>query len=114
MSLNRQTTEQVAQLARLQFDDASLDTLTSELSAIVDFVEQLAEVNTDGVEPLANVAGLHSVTRPDVVGDMLSNEQVLANAPQNNDGSFLVPKAVGANHDDSQPTPRRPCWQQYC
>ena len=81
MSLDRRTTEQVARLARLQFDDESLDTLTSELSAIVDFVEQLQQVDTTGVEPLANVAGLSSVTRPDQVGEMLSHDQVLLNAP---------------------------------
>jgi aspartyl/glutamyl-tRNA(Asn/Gln) amidotransferase C subunit len=57
-------------------------------------VQQLQSVDTTGIEPIANVAGLVNITRPDVAGKMLAQRQVLANAPAKNDVAILVPKAV--------------------
>jgi aspartyl-tRNA(Asn)/glutamyl-tRNA(Gln) amidotransferase subunit C len=68
--------------------------MAGELEAIVGYVQQLQSVDTTGIEPIANVAGLVNITRPDVAGKMLAQRQVLANAPAKNDVAILVPKAV--------------------
>lgn len=94
MALTSEEVRHVARLARLALDEAAIARMTAELGQIVGYVEQLAEVDTDGVEPVANVAGLVNVTRADVPGPMLRPEQALANAPQANSSAFLVPKAV--------------------
>ena len=84
----------VARLARLAMDEASVAQMTRELAAIVGYVEQLQGVDTEGIEPLANVSGLEQVVRDDVPGPLLDHAAVLANAPLANDEAFLVPKAV--------------------
>ncbi|MDA3963808.1 MAG: Asp-tRNA(Asn)/Glu-tRNA(Gln) amidotransferase subunit GatC [Planctomycetota bacterium] len=94
MALNEQTVRHVAHLARLDLSDDEVHAMTRELDAIVGYVEQLQEVDTTGVEAVANVAGLVNITRSDEPIEMLSHEQVLRNAPKANGEAFLVPKAV--------------------
>lgn len=94
MSLSHDDVRHVAKLARLALSDDEIGTMADELNAIVGYVEQLSEVDTEGVEPIANVAGLENITRPDEPSDMLSAKEVLGNAPQANEVAFLVPKAV--------------------
>ncbi|MHC5067843.1 MAG: Asp-tRNA(Asn)/Glu-tRNA(Gln) amidotransferase subunit GatC [Planctomycetota bacterium] len=94
MALSEADVRKIAHLSRLALSDDEIHRATAELDAIVGYVEQLREVNTDGVEPVANVAGLVNVTRVDEPGAMLPPKQVLANAPQANEIAFLVPKAV--------------------
>ena len=72
MSISRQDIEKVALLARLQLTDAELATLTSDLVQIVGYVDQLSEVNTDGVEPMAHAVEVANVFRDDVVTPSLS------------------------------------------
>ena len=81
MSISRQDIEKVALLARLQLTDAELATLTSDLVQIVGYVDQLSEVNTDGVEPMAHAVEVANVFRDDVVTPSLSREEALSNAP---------------------------------
>jgi aspartyl-tRNA(Asn)/glutamyl-tRNA(Gln) amidotransferase subunit C len=81
-------------LSSLQLDDGEIERMAIELEAIVTYVQQLQEVDTSGVEPIANVAGLENVMRPDVPAGMLEPAAVLANAPQRTDVAILVPKAV--------------------
>ena len=94
MTLDKAAVAKVAELARLSFADDELEVMTKDLSAIVDFVEQLQAVNTDGVEPISNVAGLVNVTRADKIGHMFSQAEALQNAPDATHEAFLVPKAV--------------------
>ena len=94
MSLSEDDVRHVAKLARLALSDDEVQQMAGELNAIVGYVEQLSEVDTDDVEPIANVAGLENITRPDEAGEMLSTKDVLRNAPQSNEVAFLVPKAV--------------------
>jgi aspartyl-tRNA(Asn)/glutamyl-tRNA(Gln) amidotransferase subunit C len=84
----------LAKLANLGLSDGELRRMATELEAIVGYVQQLQAVDTAGVEPVANVAGLANVTRPDVPGGMLSQRDVLGNAPQKNEVAILVPKVV--------------------
>lgn len=94
MSLDKATVRNIANLARLEVREDELDHLAGELSNIMQFVEQLAEVNTDGVAPMTSVAHLELPRRTDVVSDGNYPDKVLANAPESSDGFFLVPKVV--------------------
>lgn len=95
MSLSRQDVAKVALLSRLALSDAELDSLTGELSKIVDFVSQLAAVDTSAVEPLAHPLDAHNVFRADVVTASLPRADVLRSAPRHDDECFLVPAVLG-------------------
>lgn len=94
MSLDRETVRRVAKLARIKVDDERLDALAPELNTIIGFVEQLDEVNVDGVEPMTSVAKQKLRWRKDVVTDGDQAEQVTANAPESDMNFFAVPKVV--------------------
>ncbi|HEX3134493.1 MAG TPA: Asp-tRNA(Asn)/Glu-tRNA(Gln) amidotransferase subunit GatC [Planctomycetota bacterium] len=94
MSITEQDVRHLCKLSNLAISDAEMQRMAGELEAIVGYVQQLQVVDTTGVEPIANVAGLVNVTRPDVAGQMLDQRQVLSNAPAKNDVAILVPKAV--------------------
>lgn len=88
------TVKKVATLSRLEMDDAELEIVRAKLGNIMKFVEQLEEVNTDNVEPLANVVDIKLRLRDDVVNDGNQQKEVLANAPESVEGFFVVPKIV--------------------
>lgn len=94
MSLDRDTVRTIAYLARLRVADDQLDALAGELSAILDFVEQLNSVDTGGVAPMTSVADLRLPLRADAVTDGNGPAKVLANAPLAIDATFAVPKVV--------------------
>jgi len=86
--------KKVANLARLEISDDRVPALESELGAILSFVEQLSEVNTDGVAPMTSVVAMTQRLRADVVTDGDKAEAVLANAPDRVADFFAVPKVV--------------------
>lgn len=87
--------QKLAQLSALTITDDQVQTMTNELNEILGYVEQLNEVDTDGVEPTYQVNGLENVTRPDEIKDMdVSQEDLLKNAPQQQDGSIKVPRVL--------------------
>lgn len=94
MAISEQDVRHIAKLANLALADAEITRMTRELGAIVGYVEQLGEVDTEGVEPIAQVTGLVNVTRPDEPGPMFTPRDALANAPKADQIAFLVPKAV--------------------
>ena len=94
MSLDKKTVKNIADLARIKVADEDLEHLAGELSAILDWVEQLNGVDTDGVEPLASVVDVTLPLRTDVVGDGDCRDKVLANGPETEDGYYAVPKVV--------------------
>jgi aspartyl-tRNA(Asn)/glutamyl-tRNA(Gln) amidotransferase subunit C len=91
MSLKREDVAKVAFLARLRLEPAELDLFTEQLNSIVDFVAQLQEPNTEGVEPLAHGIEVRNVFRDDERRPALDREAALANAPKRNHEAFLVP-----------------------
>lgn len=93
MSLTLDQVRKVATLARLELPEADLVRMQSQLSAILDYVAQLDELNTDGVEPLAHPLPLQNVFRPDEPVPSLSPDEALQNAPKREKGSdyFSVP-----------------------
>ena len=94
MSVDEKTVRHVAKLARIAMSDGETEALVPELNAILGWVEQLAEVDTDGVEPLTAVIDQKLRLRDDVVNDGNVRDKVLANAPDAQHGFFAVPKVI--------------------
>lgn len=94
MSIDRNTVAKVARLARLKVSEEDLDANVEKLANILKFVEQLDEVDTENVAPLASVVDVELQLRPDAVTDGGIADAVLANAPETLEGFFVVPKVV--------------------
>jgi aspartyl-tRNA(Asn)/glutamyl-tRNA(Gln) amidotransferase subunit C len=94
MSVSSQQVRHIAKLARIGMSDAEIEALVPELNNILGWVEQLGEVNTDGVEPLTAVIDQKLRLRDDVVNDGDIRDDVLANAPEAQHGFFAVPKVI--------------------
>lgn len=92
--MDLKTVKKVAALARLEMEDSELAAVQAKLGSIMKFVEQLGEVNTDNVEPLANVVDIKLRLRDDIVNDGGQQQAILANAPEAMEGFFVVPKVV--------------------
>ena len=99
MSLDQETVKKVARLARIRLEDEEIVKLGPQLSNIITFVEQLAKVDTDNVEPLASVVDINLELRDDVINDGGCVDKVLTNAPETTQGYFVVPKVVGGENE---------------
>jgi aspartyl-tRNA(Asn)/glutamyl-tRNA(Gln) amidotransferase subunit C len=94
MSIDAATVKKVARLARIKVEEARLEPLAAELSGILTWIEQLNEVDTEGVAPMASTEAVSLPLREDVVTDGGDAARVLANAPKAKRGFFVVPKVV--------------------
>lgn len=94
MSIDESTAARVAKLARIRVEPAELPALAAEFSAILGFIEQLNEVDVEGVEPMTSVTPMRLRRRADVVDDANMAARVLSNAPDAREGFFAVPKVV--------------------
>jgi aspartyl-tRNA(Asn)/glutamyl-tRNA(Gln) amidotransferase subunit C len=94
VSLDEATVARIARLARIAVPKEELAPLATELSHILKWIEQLNEVDTEGVPPMTSVAAMRLAWREDRVTDGGRPEDILANAPERQDGYFVVPKVV--------------------
>jgi aspartyl-tRNA(Asn)/glutamyl-tRNA(Gln) amidotransferase subunit C len=94
MSVDAATVRRIAHLARIAVAEDEVEHLKGELNAMLAFVEQLSEVNVEGVEPMTSVTPMQMKKRQDVVTDGDDAEAVLKNAPATQDHYFMVPKVV--------------------
>jgi aspartyl-tRNA(Asn)/glutamyl-tRNA(Gln) amidotransferase subunit C len=94
MAIDRETARRVAHLARIEVAEGDLDGVARELSAILSFMDELATVDVEGVEPMTAVTPMRPRWREDVVDDGGYRDKILANAPESRDGFFAVPKVV--------------------
>ncbi|MEX0969654.1 MAG: Asp-tRNA(Asn)/Glu-tRNA(Gln) amidotransferase subunit GatC [Paracoccaceae bacterium] len=94
MSIDEKTARRVAHLARIEVSEAQLAPLAAELSGILNFMEQLNEVDIKGVEPMTSVTPMALKRRADAVNDGEMRDDILANAPDAREGFFAVPKVV--------------------
>lgn len=94
MEINDKLVSYVAELAHLKLDDDQRAQAAADLSRMIGYVDQLAELDTDGVEPMSHVFPLVNVFREDEVKPSMARELILQNAPKQKDGCFLVPKTV--------------------
>lgn len=94
MSVDHATVRRIAHLARIAVADDEVEHVRGELNAILAFVEQLSEVDVDGVEPMTSVTPMTMKKRADVINDGEIAELVVKNAPAREDHFFLVPKVI--------------------
>jgi aspartyl-tRNA(Asn)/glutamyl-tRNA(Gln) amidotransferase subunit C len=94
MAIDADTVRKAARLARIRVEEAALQPLAQELSGILDWIEQLNEVDTDGVEPMTSCVAIKLPMREDVVTDGNKRAAILANAPKAEKGFFVVPKVI--------------------
>jgi len=94
MSVDATTVRRIAHLARIAVTDAEVPHLQGELNAMLAFVEQLSEVNIEGVEPMTSVTPMEMKKRADIVNDGDIADDIVKNAPATEDHFFLVPKVV--------------------
>jgi len=94
MAVDAATTRRIAHLARIAVKDEEVAHLQGEINAVLAFVEQLAEVDVEGVEPMTSVTPMQMKMRQDVVNDGGIADAIVANAPATEDHFFLVPKVV--------------------
>jgi aspartyl-tRNA(Asn)/glutamyl-tRNA(Gln) amidotransferase subunit C len=94
MALDKAAVAHIAALARIRLSEAELDSLADELSHILTWMEQLNEVDTSGVAPMASVMAAGLPMREDEVTDGGRREEILANAPRTAHGFFVVPKVI--------------------
>lgn len=94
MSIDESTAAKVAKLARIKVEDADLPALAAEFNTILGFIEQLGEVDVEGVEPMVSVTPMRLKRRVDEVTDGNMPDKVMSNAPDAREGFFAVPKVV--------------------
>jgi aspartyl-tRNA(Asn)/glutamyl-tRNA(Gln) amidotransferase subunit C len=94
MSVDAATVRRIAHLARIAVTDEEVPHLQGELNAMLAFVEQLSEVDVEGVEPMTSVTPMEMKKRPDVVTDGEKADDIVRNAPDSQHHFFLVPKVI--------------------
>lgn len=94
MSVTKDDVRKVARLSRIAVPDDKLESLAAELNGIMGWIEQLNEVDVDGVEPLTSVVDASLPMRTDEVTDGSRRDEVLANAPKSDEGFYVVPRSV--------------------
>ncbi len=94
MEINRELLDKIAHLARLEFDEKDADKMMKDMTDIVNWVEKLKEVDTEGIEPLTTMSHEINALREDEVKDHLSHERALRHAPKKDADYFRVPKVL--------------------
>lgn len=94
MKIDRTLLDKIAHLSRLEFDEKDAEKMMRDMTAIVEWVEKLREVNTEGIEPLTTMSYEVNSLREDQVGEHLSHDRALRNAPQSDQDYFRVPKVL--------------------
>ena len=94
MEIDINTLRKIAHLARLEFDEQGAEKMKQDMTQILDWVGKLNEVDTEGVEPLTTMSSEVNIMREDVVGEHLSHEKGLKNAPHKDSDYFRVPKVM--------------------
>ncbi len=94
MSITKEEVIHVAHLARLEFEEVELERFAEQLAEILSYVEKLGELDTSNVEPTYHALNLVNVFREDEVKGSLPTEEALSNAPEKENGFFVVPKVI--------------------
>ena len=94
MTIDKETVDKVAHLARLELAEDETDKMIADMSKILDFMAKLNEINTTGVEPLVYMTDEVNVLREDVIKQAITHEEALQNAPKHDENYFLVAKVI--------------------
>ena len=92
--ISDETIDYVGILAKLELSNEEKEAAKSDMGRMLDYIDKLSELDTDGVEPMSHVFDVNNVLREDVVTNTNGKEDTLKNAPEENDGTFVVPKTV--------------------
>ncbi len=95
MSISRDEVRRIAKLAHLDLSEEEYDLYARQLSSILDYVEQLGRLNTNGIEPTAHIVATSDSLRGDEVRGSIPRDDALANAPESEQGLFKVPRVLG-------------------
>ena len=95
MGITKEDIVYVANLARLEVDEKDIETFAGQLGDVLEYVNTLNRVDTEGIPPTSHAISLTNAFREDVPSGHLDSDEALSNAPEKEDGSFLVPKVVG-------------------
>ena len=95
MKITKDEVLYVADLARLDLDEASIEKFAGQIGNILEYVDKLNEVDTEGIRPTSHAISLTNAFRDDEQRQSLDRERALSNAPDKEDGNFVVPKVVG-------------------
>ena len=94
MSITHADVKKIARLSRIRVEEAEVEHLAGELNGILGWIEQLQEVDVEGVEPMTSAVDVEAPMREDLVTDGEKRDEILANAPKEEDGFFVVPRSV--------------------
>jgi aspartyl-tRNA(Asn)/glutamyl-tRNA(Gln) amidotransferase subunit C len=94
MKISKQEVNHVAQLARLELDPEAVEKMAEQIGTILDYINSLKQVDTEGVPPTSHAIALSNAFREDRLGEHLTPERSLANAPEAEEGAFIVPKVI--------------------
>ena len=94
MKIDKNTINKIAKLSRIKLEEKEADSLIKDLNSILDWVEQLNEVNTEKIEPLSNISLSKLPQREDIAENKNNSKEILSNAPDKLEGYFAVPKVV--------------------
>ena len=94
MSIDKDTVKHISKLARISLDDKKVESLSKNLSSIIDFIEKLNELNTDKIIPLTSIIEASLSSRKDEVNNEKIRDQILKNSPEKNEEFFVVPKVI--------------------
>ena len=94
MSIDKDTVKHIAKLARISLDEKKINSLSKDLSSIMEFIEKLNELNTEKIVPLTSIIDASLRSRKDEVSDGKIRDQILKNSPEKNEEFFVVPKVI--------------------
>lgn len=92
--ISDETIDYVGILAKLELNDEEKEQAKKDMASMLDYIDQLSELDTEGVEPMSHVFSVHNVFREDIVKNEDQRDKTLLNAPEERDGSFVVPITV--------------------
>ncbi len=95
MKITREEVLHVADLARLELDEAAIDGFAGQIADILDYIDKLNQVDTTGIQPTSHAIFLSNAFREDIEIEQLDRKLTLSNAPEQEDGNFIVPKVIG-------------------
>jgi len=101
MAISEEQVRHVALLARLELTEEQIKSVGEDLNSILDHIDSIQQLDLEGVEPTAHPLDVYNVTRADEVRPGLSHEDAMKNAPEAQDGAFVIPRIVGPGGDDS-------------
>ena len=94
MSIDKDTVKHIAKLARISLDEKKINSLSKDLSSIMEFIEKLNELNTEKIVPLTSIINASLRSRKDEVSDEKIRDQILKNSPEKNEEFYVVPKVI--------------------